>query len=443
MPTGQFTGRRIRERRLAQGLRQAELAQMAGISPSYLNLIEHNRRRIAGRLLNDIARALEVDPQSLAEGAEAATVEALRRAAARPETRAAAEQVPELDRIDDFAGRFPGWAALIVGQERRLVALEDRLRGLTDRLAYDPQLAAALHDVISSVTSIHSTASILAGDEEVDADWQRRFHLNIAGDAQRLADSSQALVRYLDATSGDRAMPQTPTEEVDNLVEAHSGTFPAIEAEGLAAVAPVLEASGAIVSEAGRGMAQRRLTQYAEDAARLPLAMFGPLALELRHDPVALARRTGAALDQVMRRLAALPPEGGHPMMGLVICDSAGVVTAVQPFAGVDWPRTGGACPLWPVFQALGQPGRPIRARVELPGAHDLPLLIHAVAVPRIGPDYEAAVVHEATMLFRSAPDPLPAGLETRPVGIACRICPRAGCAARREPSFLASSAAG
>ena len=38
-----LTGTRIRERRLALSRRQADVARAAGISPAYLNLIEHNR----------------------------------------------------------------------------------------------------------------------------------------------------------------------------------------------------------------------------------------------------------------------------------------------------------------------------------------------------------------------------------------------------------------
>ena len=49
MERSAFAGSRIRERRLALGLRQADVALRAGISGSYLNLIEHNRRRIAAK----------------------------------------------------------------------------------------------------------------------------------------------------------------------------------------------------------------------------------------------------------------------------------------------------------------------------------------------------------------------------------------------------------
>ena len=73
-----LTGSRIRERRVMAGLKQAELAQQSGISASYLNLIEHNRRRIGGKLLLNIAHALGVEPQALTEGAEAALFATLR-----------------------------------------------------------------------------------------------------------------------------------------------------------------------------------------------------------------------------------------------------------------------------------------------------------------------------------------------------------------------------
>ena len=45
-----LAGTRIRERRIMTGLKQADLARNLGISASYLNLIEHNRRRIGGKL---------------------------------------------------------------------------------------------------------------------------------------------------------------------------------------------------------------------------------------------------------------------------------------------------------------------------------------------------------------------------------------------------------
>ena len=48
-------GQRIRKRRQELGRRRSRLAARVGISASYLNLIEHNKRAIGGTLLNRIA----------------------------------------------------------------------------------------------------------------------------------------------------------------------------------------------------------------------------------------------------------------------------------------------------------------------------------------------------------------------------------------------------
>lgn len=133
MTQRRLTGSRIRERRLDAAMRQADLAKAAGISASYLNLIEHNRRRIGGRVLNDLARALGLDPAQLSEGAETALIEDLRGAAA---TRPGAEA--EVDRTEEFAGRFPGWAGLVADQAALIARLEARVKMLTDRMAHDP-----------------------------------------------------------------------------------------------------------------------------------------------------------------------------------------------------------------------------------------------------------------------------------------------------------------
>ncbi len=58
-------GFRIRLERKALGLTQAELAKRAGISPSYLNLIEANKREIGGALLKRIADLLDVEMDAL------------------------------------------------------------------------------------------------------------------------------------------------------------------------------------------------------------------------------------------------------------------------------------------------------------------------------------------------------------------------------------------
>lgn len=84
-----LTGNRIRDQRRDRGPGQAEPEGEVGSSAWYLHLIEHDRRRIAGKRLHDIARAPGVEAQSLSEGGEAVLIGHLRsrvaETAARPE----------------------------------------------------------------------------------------------------------------------------------------------------------------------------------------------------------------------------------------------------------------------------------------------------------------------------------------------------------------------
>jgi len=189
MPERILTGTRVRKRRLDLGLRQADLAAQLGISASYLNLIEHNRRRISSKLLQGLSAALHVAASLLEDGTAEAVLEPLKEAAA-----AFPNAAVEEGRAEDLVAGFPDWAALIAAQHARIAQLEARGRALSDRLAHDTQIAHSLHEVISTATAIRSTATILAETPDLDSDWQARFHGNIDVDSARLAESSQALL---------------------------------------------------------------------------------------------------------------------------------------------------------------------------------------------------------------------------------------------------------
>ena len=65
-----FLGRRIRALRTRMRLSQAELAKRLGVSPTYLNLLEHDRRPVTTALLLELARVLDVDLRVLSSGAD-------------------------------------------------------------------------------------------------------------------------------------------------------------------------------------------------------------------------------------------------------------------------------------------------------------------------------------------------------------------------------------
>lgn len=422
MPQRQLVGTKIREQRMERRMKQADLAERVGISASYLNLIEHNRRRIAGKLLSDIAQALDVDPALLTERTENAVIDQLHAlAAAVPEAKA------EVARVDDFASRFPGWSALIVALQRQVDHAEGRVETLLDRLAHDPQLATSLHEVISVATSIRSTASILVNDDQLDGEWLRRFHSNIHKDSLRMAEASRTLVTFLETPDADVSV-LSPQEEVDNWLEQVRFVLPELEH------ADTIEPPAGIRTPAAKALLAEFSDAYRQDAVALPMEVFAAAAVEADYDPVTLANRFSKPLDLILRRLAGLPLGQGHPEFGLLICDAAGAILRLKPIDGFAPNRASALCPLWPVFAALSQPNVPLRPIVSMPGDQAVRFQCYAVAVPVGDVTYGQPARHHATMVVRATSEAEDDGL---PVGPTCRICPRADCTARREPSIL------
>ncbi len=421
--SGDLTGSRIRERRLARGLKQGDLAQAVGISPSYLNLIEHDHRRIGGKLLLALARVLGVEPSVLTEGADPG-LSALLDTAARGQGGATAE----IDRIDEFTARFPGWSALIAAQEARARVLEAQVEALRDRLAHDPALAEAMHEVLSSVAAIRSTADILVREVDLDAAWRGRFHRNLHEEAERLSRRAKDLLAQFE-TPGQGAEVGAPMETVEAMFEAAGHYFPEIEEAGEAGIAAVLARASGMGERSARALAEVRLRAYARDAARLPMARFGPAALAAGFEPADLLDLAGGDVALVLRRMASLPPAPGVPERGLAVCDASGAMIHRRRLPGFPVPRVAPGCPLWPLYRVLGRPGQAEVSVLEMPrGAR---FRAWAVAQPAGRAGFGALPVVQATMLV------MPMGVEpwegkVSAVGPGCEACPREGCGARR-----------
>lgn len=426
-----LTGTRIRERRTILGMRQADLARSVKISASYLNLIEHNRRRIGGKLIVAIADALGVEPAMLTEGAEAALIVGLREAAAD-----VGPDVGETDRADEFAGRFPGWAEVLTRTHRRVLSLEGTVETLSDRLAHDPHLAASLHEVLSTATAIRSSASILADNPNLEREWQDRFHRNINEESLRLAESSKALVSYLDDSADTDDHTSAPQEEVEAFLVEAGNHFSGLET-GDVTPREIVDNESRLTSEAARAIGRRVLSQYAQDAQAMPLAPLEAALAETGLDPMALAQRFSVDILTVLRRLAALPEKVVGMPLGLVVCDASGSLIFRKQVEGFAMPRFGSGCPLWPVFSALCRPDVPVRRLVMQQGRNRAVFTAYAMATPVVPPDFNTDPLYHATMLL--VPTQMAQDDDRMPlsVGATCRVCPVSHCIARREPSVL------
>lgn len=422
-----LTGSRIRERRQIAGLRQAELARQAGVSASYLNLIEHNRRRIGGKLLVDIAAALGVEPSVLTQGIEATLVSALREAAED-----AVGQKAEVDGLEEFAGRFPGWAGVLAQMHRRVVSLERNVETLSDRLTHDPQLAASMHEVLSTAAAIRSTAAILADTQDIEAEWRERFHKNLHQDAERLAGSSKALVTFLDESDSAVDPRAVPLEAVEAFFEARAYTISELEDGG---DVDAVDLSG-LNTSAARTVAREVLRIYRADAQALPLEAVKAVVQQGDPNPIELAQRFSVDFATVLRRLAFLPDGILSQPVGMVLCDASGSILFLKPIQGFTLPRHGDVCPLWPLFTALSRPLVPVRKQVVLTGRSSAVFECVAYAWPHAVSGYDQDPAYRSVMVVRPVRDPSD-GVPVTQVGPNCRVCPNRDCKARREPSIL------
>ncbi len=425
--TTPLTGARMRERRLLLGLRQADLAQEAGISASYLNLIEHGRRNVTAEVLARLAAALGVEAEALTGASSGALAEDLRAAAG-----AFPDAAAEIARLDDFASRFPGWAALVAALHGRAATLERAVAALNDRLGHDPHLSAALHELLSALSGVRATSAILVETEDLSPDWQRRFHLNLHKDSERLADGAGALVAYLDRSeSAAEAGIAAPQDELEAWLSARGWHLPGVETGDPASVQAAVRTIG---SAAARQLAEAHLVRVAADAAALPLGPFSAALAEIGPDPARLAARFSAGVLSVMRRIALMP--GAEA--GLVMCDASGTLLFRKPARGFTLPRFAAACPLWPLFSALARPGMAVGALLDTPPPAGARFHALAFCEAELPFGFQGPDLRTAAMLILPAPGaPGPA----LPVGSTCRICARDACPARREISILGTAA--
>lgn len=435
-----LVGTRIRQRRRSLGLRQAALAQAAGISASYLNLIEHNRRSAAGKVIASIARELSIPISALTEGAEAELVETLQDAQLNTPINENPVEPPE-----ELISRFPGWADVIAAQTRQLRAQSAAMTELNDRINYDPVLQNTLYEMLTTITAIRSTSGILASDAEMGAPERIVFERAIETEAERLSDAAQDLVRYFDRAEEQTRAPARPSEAYDGFLTRNDHAFPALEDcdDPEVEIRRIVAADPLLVGTEAQMRATHRLRVFAADARALPLEPFLELAQKSGFSPAALSRSTGESLLRVFRRLATLRREGiDAPAFGLVIINAAGQPVYRRPLRGFSLPKFTSICALWPVFQALTTPSSALEDVLVMPNGAEY--FARAIAEPAEPATFGQRSHLLSGMLVTPLNEAFSFGMMERAANIpslqvstSCRLCPKSDCRLRSEPGLV------
>jgi predicted transcriptional regulator/DNA-binding XRE family transcriptional regulator len=448
-------GAKVRGLRRRESLSQVQLAERLGISASYLNLIESNRRPLPAALLIKLAQMFEMDLHAFGADGDARLINDLMEAFADPVFDA--YKLASTD-LRDLAINHPQVA-------RAVIALYSSYK--TQR-ASSEELASRLEG-----DDVAGVASSLLPSEEVNDLVQS--HMNYFPELEEGADELwkrarleseelySGLIRYLDkqhsvvvrmARGGaERGVLRRYDAEkrlltLSELLPTRSRTFQLAHQIALLTQRPKIDRivdDSHLTSDESRALARVALANYFAGAVITPYAPFLEACRQERYDVDVIGRRFRVGFEQVCHRYTTLRRPGmeGVPFH-MIRIDVAGNISKRFSASGIHFARFSGACPRWNVFAAFMTPGM---IRIQLSRFPDgntyfcIARTIHKDSggyhaqqpVQSIG--LGCLVEHAREMVYSDGIDFDNAQLAT-PVGVTCRLCERSDCAERAFPSI-------
>jgi XRE family transcriptional regulator, fatty acid utilization regulator len=449
--TQRFVGPQLRAARETRGLTQAALARLLGISPSYLNQIEHDHRPLSVQVMLRLTQTLGVDVRVLDEDDGARLVGDVHAALSDPESGVA--EVPSAVEIRDLVAAHPTLARALVAVHRRGADARRRVE----------EMAIGLGARLPEGASL----PVLPYDEVLDFVYDNRNYFDpLDRAAERLAETHglrgreapEALARLLAAHHGitlryaedavhrrhyDRA---AGVLTLPRRLDAPRRAFQLAVQWALSEHADVLDrltdVPGLSTAES-RALARIGLANYFAGAVLLPYRAVLGAAERLGYDIGLLADGFGVSIETVCHRLSSLqrPGESGVPFF-FVRVDRAGNISKRHSATDFHFSRIGGTCPLWNVYEAFSSPGRFVTQLAQMPGGRTYLWVARTIgrSVGGYGtPGVEFAVglgcdVRHAGRLVYSRGLALDDPATAVPIGPGCRLCERDRCPQRAFP---------
>lgn len=441
-----YMGVRLRRLREEKKLKQIELAQRLGISPSYLNQLEQNQRPLTLPVLLRINAAFGLDVQLFSGEDEMRLFADLREALAD-----SAEPV-SVAAIRELATGMPeiGRALLTLHRDRR-DALE-RNAALAARLGRDsPEEAPArlpFEQVRDYFYARHNHVEPL--DEAAEQLYREAaFSPRALPSALAARLEQRHGVRLLWAEDEDAPRhydPEARTLHLSAQLSAGQQAFQMATQLALldyGALIDRLADSPLLAGAEARRLARIGLANYFAGALLLPYGAFLAAAEEERYDIERLGRRFGVGFETVGHRLSTLqrPEARGVPFF-FVRVDRADNISKRQSATDFHFSRVGGSCPLWNVYEAFAQPGRVLTQIARMPDGRTYLWIARTVGAGNRGygaPGKSFAIglgcdIRHADRLVYSRGLNLADPEAATPIGPGCKLCERPACPQRAFP---------
>ncbi len=447
-------GTKVRSLRRKANLRQAQLAKMLDISPSYLNLIEHDRRPLSAPLLLKLAQLFQLDLKEFAAESDAQLIVDLMEVFGDPlfdDHNLTSTEIREL------TATFPA-----IGKS--ILHLYQRYREINDT-------AATLATKMSSELLQTSVETSRIPSEEVNDFIQNHLNhfpeLEIAAElfsaelGLRPDDMYHAMSKYLRQRHDIQISYVKPDNDqgalrrfdrerrlliLSEALPRSSRKFQMAHQIALLTKSDMLDAiveESQIRSPEARALCRVALANYYAGAIIMPYGPFINSVRDCRYDVDLLSNRFGVSFEQVCHRLTTLQRRGNEGIpLHFVRSDIAGNISKRFSASGIQISRFGGACPRWGLHVAFLTPGAISTQLSEMPdgtryfciartvtrGArgYHAPTSIHAINL-----GCETRYAH--SMVYADGYD-LDNPAAVVPIGTTCRLCERVDCEQRAFP---------
>lgn len=418
------------------------MASELGISSSYLNHLERNQRPVTAAVLLRLAETFDIDVKAFAsDSGDSASADQLGEIFSDPMLSQLGVTRYELVELVDNA------PSVADGVVRLYTALRELQRRPADETGPDPRVLITpetwVRDYIQAQRNhfpeLEECAETLGGalgDPLSVAEALRRRLKEAWGVESRVVDPEllDDVSQHYDA--------QRRTFMLSALLRPENRTFGLAYQLALLEFAPLITrlVENARPPDVGsRRLLHMSFANYAAGAIMMPYGKFLRAAEEHRYALDRLCGQFGANIEQIAHRTTTLGRSGarGVPFFMLRV-DPAGNIS--KRYAGDSFPFShfGGTCPRWHLHAAFQTPGQTIRQLIETPDGQRFFTISRTIERP-IRPDLrdDALLAIGLGCDVRYAPRIAYAdGLDlvntpATPIGPACAICPRIGCAYR------------
>lgn len=449
-------GAKVRALRRRGSLNQVQLAEKLGISPSYLNLIENNRRPLPANLLIRLAQLFDIDVHSFATDEDTRLVADLTEAFADP-----LFEQRDLTSVDvrEMAAASPGAARAVLSLYRAYQAARASADDLSSRLSDGEEMAGVDRSHLPS----EEVSDLIQRHSNHFAELEAAAEALAASASLTTDDLYPGLVRFVEKQLGIQVQiarwgsergvlrrydPDRKVLILSELLPTRSRTFQLAHQIGLLTQGRVMEhiaREETLTTDESRALAKVALANYFAGAVQMPYAAFHKAAKEERYDIDVLGRRFRVGFEQVCHRLTTLRRPGAEGVpFHMIRIDVAGNISKRFSASGIRFARFSGACPRWNVFSAFLTPGM-IRIQVSRMPDGVMYFCI-ARTIQKDSGGYHAqhpvqaiglgCQVQYARELVYSDGVDLDNPDTCSAVGVTCRLCERTDCEQRALPSI-------